>query len=50
MWVRTRELDSGPDAILFDAVKQWMADQWPFKKVAYPGREISWEEWYSLNE
>jgi len=22
-----------------------IADEWCFEKVAYPGREISWEEW-----
>ena len=45
MWVRTSVLDKGLDAILFNSVKQWITAYWPFKKVAYPGREIKWEEW-----
>ena len=48
MWVRTSVLDKGYDKILFDMVKQWVAKDWPFKKVAYPGREISWQEWRSI--
>ncbi|HNR09103.1 MAG TPA: hypothetical protein PKM27_17415 [Saprospiraceae bacterium] len=48
MWVRTSVLDKGFDSILFDSVKQWIAKKWPFKKVAYPGREINWEAWRSL--
>jgi len=48
MWVRTSVLNNGLDAILFNSVKQWVEEKWPFKKVAYPGREIKWEEWYSL--
>ena len=48
MWVRTSVLNNGVDTILFNSVKQWIKGTWPFKKVAYPGREIKWEEWYSL--
>jgi hypothetical protein len=48
MWVRASVLNSGLDTILFNSVKQWLKVIWPFKKVAYPGREIKWEEWYSL--
>ena len=25
--------------------KKWMKEEWPFEKVAYPGRDISWEEY-----
>jgi hypothetical protein len=45
MWVRASVVDKGLDAILFDSVKKWISEEWPFKKVAYPGREISWEQW-----
>ena len=48
MWVRASEVDNGLDAILFDAVKKWISEGWPFKKVAYPGREISWEQWKAM--
>ena len=48
MWVRTSVLDKGLDTILYNSVKQWISTSWPFKKVAYPGREIKWEEWRSM--
>ena len=45
MWVRASALNNGLDTILFNSVKEWTAKYWPFKRVAYPGREIKWEEW-----
>jgi len=45
LWVRQSEAESGLDEHLFKSMKQWIADEWCFEKVAYPGREISWEEW-----
>jgi len=48
MWVRTSVLDKGLDSILFTSVKDWIKKDWPFNKVAYPGREISWEKWKSM--
>ena len=48
MWVRTNVLDQGLDSVLFNTIKEWVAKDWPFKKVAYPGREISWEDWELL--
>jgi len=48
MWIRTSMLDKGLDTILFNSVKEWIVKDWPFKKVAYPGREIAWEDWKSL--
>ena len=49
MWVRKSVLNNGLDAILFKSVKQWISKDWSFKKVAYPGREISWKQWELLN-
>ncbi|WP_317172919.1 GNAT family N-acetyltransferase [Maribacter arenosus] len=49
MWVRASEVDNGLDPILFDSVKMWISKEWPFKKVAYPGREINWTDWKSMN-
>lgn len=49
MWVRASVVDLGLDSILFTMVKQWVAEDWPFKNSAYPGREISWKEWDSLS-
>jgi len=48
MWVRASEVDNGLDAILFNSVKKWISEDWPFQKVAYPGREINWEDWKSM--
>jgi len=48
LWVRQSEFDSGLDPVLFDAVKNWINQDWPFKKVAYPGRDVTWIEWELL--
>lgn len=48
MWVRSSEVDNGLDAILFDSIKKWISEDWPFQLVAYPGREISWEQWKAM--
>lgn len=48
MWVRASEVENGLDAILFGTVEKWISDDWPFDKVAYPGREIKWEDWKSM--
>lgn len=48
MWVRASEVARGLDAILFTAVKQWIKKDWPFKKAAYPGREIKWHDWEAM--
>ncbi len=49
MWVRASVLKHGLDAIVFDAVQKWISKDWPFQKVAYPGREIPWAEWESMS-
>ncbi|MDF1698572.1 MAG: hypothetical protein P1U56_22160 [Saprospiraceae bacterium] len=46
LWVRQSEIENGLDPHLFESVKEWISEKWPFKKIAYPGREISWEEWF----
>ena len=48
MWVTKADYDAGFDAVLQAWVMQWMARDWPFAKVAYPGRTISWEQWDAL--
>ncbi|MCX7283332.1 MAG: twin-arginine translocation pathway signal protein [Novosphingobium sp.] len=45
LWVTKAEYDAGFDAALYGWVQQWVARQWPFAKVAYPGRSIAWETW-----
>lgn len=48
MWVTQEEFENGFDEELFEAVKKWIPEAWPFEKVAYPGREMSMEEWKAL--
>jgi len=48
MWVRSSVFKEGFDTILFNRVKLWITKDWPFDKVAYPGREITWKEWELL--
>jgi len=50
LWVRESEVENGLNSILYDAVKNWIEKEWPFKNVAYPGREIDWTTWKSLSE
>jgi len=38
LWVRKSEFKNGLDLILFETIKKWMKDKWPFKKIEYPGR------------
>jgi hypothetical protein len=45
LWVTKAEYDAGFDAELFAWVTTWMQSDWPFAKIAYPGRTISWEKW-----
>lgn len=39
MWVRKSEFDNGLDPILYETVKNWMNEKWPFEKLEYPGRD-----------
>lgn len=39
MWVRKSAYDRGMDGPFEAAVRAWVTDSWPFRRVAYPGRE-----------
>jgi hypothetical protein len=43
LWVRDSHIHLDDD--LFQNVKQWLQEEWPFKSIAFPGREISWDAW-----
>lgn len=45
MWVTKAEFDAGFDAELYAWVQTWVQAEWPFAKVAYPGRAIEWAAW-----
>ena len=47
-WVRASEAAKGFDRPFFEQVREWIERDWPFERVAYPGREISREEWDAL--
>lgn len=47
LWVTKAEYDAGFDAELYQWAKHWVETEWPFEKVAYPGRAIDWDEWDS---
>ena len=42
-WIRSDSVTL--EEKLFKVVSWWLQNQWPFKKIAYPGRLISWENW-----
>ena len=44
LWVIESEVINGLDEFLFSTVKKWIKEKWPFGKVTYPGRSITWEE------
>ncbi|MDE0973400.1 MAG: hypothetical protein OSA01_14215 [Arenicellales bacterium] len=48
LWARQSELANGLEVRLYDAVKKWTADDWPFENAAFPGRSIDWESWLKI--
>jgi hypothetical protein len=45
---RESELAAGLETRLHSAVRDWIAKEWPFAKVAFPGRDIDWEAWQAI--
>ena len=50
LWVVKTEYDKGLDSELFEFSKSWIKKAWPFKRVAFPGRDMSWDAWAALPE
>jgi len=50
LWVTKAEFDAGFDEELYAWTQEWVAEDWPFEAVAYPGRAIAWEEWDALTK
>jgi len=48
LWVTKAEYDDGFDAELYAWVTNWIRTDWPFEKVAYPGRAMDWATWDAL--
>jgi len=43
LWVRNDNIVL--DEVLYHTVVNWLKSAWPFTKVAFPGRVISWQQW-----
>jgi len=48
LWARQSELAGGLESTLYAAVREWLSAEWPFKKVAFPGRDIDWDTWRGM--
>ncbi|MGI8648651.1 MAG: hypothetical protein ACR2JX_10565 [Mycobacteriales bacterium] len=49
-WVRASEATNGFDASLGRFVHTWLSTAWPFSSVVYPGRDLEWEEYLSMDD
>jgi len=49
-WIGTSEIQEEMEDVINRFVHQWIWDVWPFHKVAWPGRDISWHEWHNLQD
>lgn len=49
-WARESGIEKGLDEEIYAFSRRWIRDEWPFQKVAWPGREIDWVEWAKLPE
>jgi hypothetical protein len=47
LWVRQSRVVEGLDQHLFETMESWITEIWPFRKPAYPGRHISFDDWRS---
>jgi hypothetical protein len=50
LWARQSELAGGLETRLHAALKYWIAKEWPFTTVAFPGRDIDWDTWRSTQD
>ena len=48
IWVTKAEYDAEFDAELYAWTTKWVKTEWPFERVAYPGRAIGWRTWDAL--
>lgn len=49
LWARASELPTGLEHELEVRVRNWLAESWPFQRVAFPGRSTSWEQWRAMD-
>lgn len=48
LWARQSELAGGLEERLYRTVQEWLRADWPFEKVAFPGRDIDWPAWRAI--
>lgn len=46
-WLTEKACDTGLDTLLYYSLKLWLKEEWPFKSVAFPGRDFSYDIWYN---
>jgi RimJ/RimL family protein N-acetyltransferase len=49
-WVRADELGGDLDQAVGEAARAWLERAWPFRRVAFPGRDVPWDEYERLPE
>lgn len=50
LWVTFEAFKKEYDKELYLAVRKWVEEDWPFTRVAYPGREVDWETYHKIQE
>jgi virginiamycin B lyase len=48
LWVTKQGMEAGLEPVLEKAVRDWVKTKWPFKAVAFPGRDMPMTEWNAL--
>jgi hypothetical protein len=48
VWVTKAQYDAGLEKTLIPEVKAWLAERWPFTRVAWVGREVTREAFAAL--
>lgn len=46
-WTTQEAYEEGLDSILFEDIQSWIEQDWPFEEVVYPGRSMSFQEFYT---
>jgi len=45
-WIRDDSQDL--EELLYQTVLTWLKHDWPFSKLAFPGRNITWHDWQAV--
>lgn len=49
-WVRSGDDADARDQEFGTAFRLWLQMQWPFRGVAFPGRDIDWDTWKAMSK